>query len=219
MGDRLPPLNPVRTFVAASRHASFSKTAEAMNVTQAAVSRQIGVLEAYLGGRAVPPQQAQHLADPGPAATMPSGCRRRFNIISGATEDAMFETERDTLNIRVYTTFATLWLVPRLKAFRDLHPDLLFNVTTSAAAVDFDHENVDLAIQIGTPLATGGPVRAAVPAGGQAGLQPRPRGRSWHCGRRTILRGSRSLNRSIGGAIGAPGLRRPMCRAWICIAA
>lgn len=154
MVHRLPPLNPVRTFVAASKHASFSKAAEAMNVTQAAVSRQIGVLEAFLGVELFQRNKrnveltvaGQHYA---------TAMLKAFDIISNATEDAMFETERDTLNIRAYTTFASLWLIPRLAKFRALHPDLLFNLTTSAAPVDFEHENVDVAIQIGSPTELG----------------------------------------------------------------
>lgn len=156
---RLPPLNPLRTFVAASRHSSFSRAAEAMNVTQAAVSRQIAVLEAHLGvelfhrhKRSIELTRAgRHYAE---------AMRRAFDIISSGTEDITFETERDTLNIRAYATFATLWLVPRLARFRAAHPELLLNLTTSAAPVDFEHENVDIAIQIGLP--------------GEAGLRAEP---------------------------------------------
>ena len=150
MTRRLPPLNPLRTFVATARHESFSKAAEGMGVTQAAVSRQVAVLEAFLGVELFHRHKrnieltaiGRHYAD---------NMHKAFDIISGATEDVMFETDGDTLNIRVYTTFAMLWLIPRLHSFREAHPDLLINLTTSAAPVDFRHDHVDLAIQISTP--------------------------------------------------------------------
>lgn len=154
MVHRLPPLNPVRNFVAASQHASFSKAAEAMNVTQAAVSRQIGVLEAYLGVELFH-RNKRNIELTAAGRHYATSMQKAFDIISNATEDVMFETEHNTLNIRAYTTFASLWLIPRLKMFRALHPDLLFNLTTSAAPVDFEHENVDVAIQIGTPTEAG----------------------------------------------------------------
>lgn len=154
MINRLPPLNPVRNFVAASQYASFSQAAEAMNVTQAAVSRQIGVLEAYLGVELFH-RNKRNIELTAAGRHYAASMQRAFDIISSATEDVMFETEHNTLNIRAYTTFASLWLIPRLAAFRALHPGILFNLTTSAAPVDFEHENVDVAIQIGPPTEAG----------------------------------------------------------------
>ena len=49
MPRRLPPLNSLRAFEAAARHLSFTKAAEELFVTQAAISHQIKALEDYLG--------------------------------------------------------------------------------------------------------------------------------------------------------------------------
>ena len=49
MSKRLPPLNALRVFDSAARHLSFTKAAEELFVTQAAVSHQIKTLEEFLG--------------------------------------------------------------------------------------------------------------------------------------------------------------------------
>ena len=49
MGRRLPPLNALRAFEAAARHLSFTRAAQELNVTQAAISHQIKALEEHLG--------------------------------------------------------------------------------------------------------------------------------------------------------------------------
>jgi LysR family glycine cleavage system transcriptional activator len=49
MSRRLPPLNALRAFEAAARHLSFTKAAEELFVTQAAVSHQVKSLEEHLG--------------------------------------------------------------------------------------------------------------------------------------------------------------------------
>ncbi|AME28281.1 hypothetical protein AXG89_31135 (plasmid) [Burkholderia sp. PAMC 26561] len=50
MTRKLPPLNAVRAFEAAGRHVSFTKAATELNVTHGAVSRQVALLESWLGG-------------------------------------------------------------------------------------------------------------------------------------------------------------------------
>lgn len=47
--DRLPPLNAVRAFAAAARHASFTRAADELGVTHGAVSKQVRLLEDHLG--------------------------------------------------------------------------------------------------------------------------------------------------------------------------
>src|SRR5262245_38155188 len=49
MATRLPPLNALRVFEAAARHLSFTRAAQELNVTQAAVSHQVKALEDWLG--------------------------------------------------------------------------------------------------------------------------------------------------------------------------
>src|ERR1700704_1664716 len=74
--SRLPPLNAIKAFEAAARLGSFTRAADELNVTHGAVSRQIRLLEDWLGIRlflrtsrsAVPTQAGTELlAEAGPA--------------------------------------------------------------------------------------------------------------------------------------------------------
>ena len=49
MSRRLPPLNAIRAFEAAARHASFTRAAQELFVTQGAISRHVATLEKWLG--------------------------------------------------------------------------------------------------------------------------------------------------------------------------
>src|SRR5262245_64839 len=143
-----PALTSLRAFESVARQLSFTKAARELHVTPAAISHQIRNLERHLGvtlfrrtsrsivltehGR----QAAEHLHD---------GFER---IMRGV--DVLREHEREhTLTISSSGAFATRWLVPRLGSFSRRHPRVVVRLRTGAAAVDFDHDDVDVAIRFG----------------------------------------------------------------------
>src|SRR3546814_21034581 len=78
MARRLPPLNGLRVFEAAARHLSFTRAAQELHVTQAAVSHQIKALEAWLGVRLFRrPNRPLLLSDSGPRYVTPRSEDRR----------------------------------------------------------------------------------------------------------------------------------------------
>ncbi len=144
----LPSLNGLRAFEAAARHQSFTRAAEELNVTQTAVSHQIRTLEERLGlklfdrrGRALRLTEAAE-------DYLPS-VRSAFDELHDATERLVRRDGDATLTISTLTTFAAKWLVPRLGGFQDLHPEISIRITTSTASVDFDRDDVDVAIRYG----------------------------------------------------------------------
>ena len=144
----LPSLNGLRAFEAAARHLSFTQAAEELNVTQTAVSHQIRTLEERLGlklfdrrGRAVQLTKAAR-------KYLPS-VHSAFDELYDATERLMRRDGEATLTVSTLTTFAAKWLVPRLGGFQDLHPDVSIRITTSTASVDFDRDDIDVAIRYG----------------------------------------------------------------------
>ena len=144
----LPSLNGLRAFEAAARHKSFTRAAEELNVTQTAVSHQIKTLEERLGlklfdrrGRALRLTEA--------AKNYLPSVRSAFDELYDATERLIRRDGDATLTVSTLTSFAAKWLVPRLGGFQDLHPEISISITTSLASVDFDRDDVDVAIRYG----------------------------------------------------------------------
>jgi len=144
----LPPLNPVRAFVAAARHLSICRAADEMRVTPGAVSRQVKVLEEHLGIRLF-------RRSPSEIALTAEG-EQYFRAISPhldglaeATRTLVGRKGQDVVRIRAYTTFSVKWLIPRIASFNAQNPDTELRLTTLLDSVDFERENVDAAIRLG----------------------------------------------------------------------
>ena len=149
-----PPLNPLHVFEVASRLLSFTKAAEELNVTQSAVSRQIATLESYLNVLLF------HRGRDGISLTQAGEVYRKevgpaFARILAATNELKANKLADPLRLRVYTTFAARWLIPRLAAFKEKHPQIDIRMNTSAEPVDFSRDSADIAIQFGAGEWTG----------------------------------------------------------------
>jgi LysR family glycine cleavage system transcriptional activator len=141
-------LNALRAFEAAARHLSFTRAAEELRVTQAAVSHQVKALEQRLGialFRRLP--RSLHLTDEG-QALLPE-LRDAFDRLARAIDRLGERTERGRLTVSLLTTFALSWLVPRLPRFNQLHPAVDVCFITGLHLTDFLREDVDVAIRYG----------------------------------------------------------------------
>lgn len=148
--DRLPPLNALRAFEAAGRLKSIRKAAEELSVTAGAVSRQVQVLEAYLGTPLFRREARSSIL----TATGEQYLAEISDHLNGIREATMKLTgersqSRQVLKVRAYITFAMKWLIPRLSSFHEAHPTTEVRITASLEAVDFEHEDIDCAIRLG----------------------------------------------------------------------
>lgn len=150
MNRRLPPLNALRAFEAAARHLSFTKAADELHVTQAAVSHQIKALEEWLG---IPLfrrlNRALILTEAGQAYLPP--LRDALDLMASATERLFRKDSAGSLTISTMPSFAAKWLVMRLGRFQADHPELEVRLHTTAQIVDFAQQDVDVAIRFGRP--------------------------------------------------------------------
>ena len=148
MTQRIPPLNPLKVFETVARTENLTGAAHELHVTQSAVSRQISVLEAYLGVELLRRQRhGVSLTKVGRAYAeqiVPA-----FAMIANATEELLKDSSQDALRLLTYTTFAAKWLIPRLPDFHAKHPGIEVRLSTAVPDVDFDRDEVDMAIQFG----------------------------------------------------------------------
>lgn len=141
------PLSAIRIFEAAARLRSFTRAAEELNITQAAVSWQVKALEKRL-------DQPLFQRLPREVALTPSGERlsraasEALSILRSAVSD-LTETGEGVLAITTLQTLATQWLAPRLGAFQLAHPRLAVRLETAGRVIDLMRENIDVAIRSG----------------------------------------------------------------------
>ena len=149
MPRRIYPLNALRAFEASARHLSFVKASEELSVTPAAVSHQVKRLEEYLGIKLFRRlSRGLLLAESG--QLLLSELREVFLRLDKAMERVMDSDSRGTLTLSVAPTFAVLWLIPRLQKFYTLHPDIDVRISTSLGLVDFQRDDFDAAIRLGS---------------------------------------------------------------------
>jgi LysR family transcriptional regulator of beta-lactamase len=142
------PLKALRAFEASARHLSFTLAAQELNVTQAAVSQQVRMLEDRLGSmlfKRVPRGLA--LTDEG-RALLPV-LSDAFGRIEAVLKQFEGGRLREVLTVGVVGTFAVGWLMPRLKSFRDTHPFVELRLLTHNNLVDLAAEGLDFAIRFG----------------------------------------------------------------------
>ena len=148
MYKRLPPLNSLKVFESAARFLSFTKAANELFVTQAAISHQIKILEDFLGVELFKRKnRALELTEFGKAYYV--DITKILHRLVEATDKLLSLKSDKHLTISVPQTFGIQWLVPRLSEFNKLHPD----IEVRLKGVDQDEgllsQDIDIAIYYG----------------------------------------------------------------------
>ena len=130
-------LNGIRAFEAAARGGSFSAAANELNVTPAAISRLVRLLELRLGV-ALFERRANRLAATAAGRAYRAGLTPLFDALAALTDQIAAEARAKVLTVGVGPTFAIRWLIPRLAEFRRRHPDIEVRITTGGATRPFD---------------------------------------------------------------------------------
>ncbi|MEH6596441.1 MAG: transcriptional regulator GcvA [Colwellia polaris] len=148
MANRLPPLNAIRAFEASARQLSFTKAAEELFVTQAAISHQIKALEDNLGIKLfMRKNRSLLLTEEGQSYYL--DIKDVFNALHDATERLLARGEKGAITVSLQPSFAIQWLVPRLNTFNLLHPDIDVRIKAVDQPENSLTEDVDLAIYYG----------------------------------------------------------------------
>lgn len=149
MSGRLPPLPAVRAFEAAARHGGFQSAAHELHVTAGAIAHQIKQLETWLGlplfqrlprGVVLTPAGRQYAAALGPL----------LDSLAAVSEAVKRQGDERVVTVTSVPSLVARWLMPRLGALRERHPEIDMRVLASLHPVDFQREGVDVAIRLGT---------------------------------------------------------------------
>ncbi|VVE90355.1 LysR substrate-binding domain-containing protein [Pandoraea bronchicola] len=150
MARKIPSNSALLAFEAAARHGSFARAAEELARTEGAVSRQIGRLEAFLG-------VALFERVGNRVRLAPNGARYAVQvreILDRLERDSLYlmgqPIEGASIDIAASPTFATRWLIPRLKRFQNRHPNITVHIAERMepfllagsgfdAAIHFEH--------------------------------------------------------------------------------
>lgn len=145
---RLPPLRALVAFESAGRLCNFTRAAAELNVTQAAISYQVKLLEQALG-------EALFARHPSGLSLTLKGQRyyealhQAFQLVGEQTDELFGDGCRTRLVINAQPNFAMRWLVPRMPEFQRLHPRLEIVLTTSVEHHDFGRDGFDVRISYG----------------------------------------------------------------------
>ncbi len=147
MDYKLPPLNALKVFEAVARNLSFTKAAEELCITQGAASKQIRVLEEYLGfsffkkvhkGLILTKKAEEYYQNIYPAL---NSIRIATHLIGGK------HGKNNILNIDTLPSLSSYWLIPRLHSFKEKYPNIELNIVGGGGDVDFSRAKADVAIR------------------------------------------------------------------------
>jgi LysR family glycine cleavage system transcriptional activator len=144
----LPPLKSLQYFLVAGESKNFKQAAEQLNVTQAAVSQQIRSLEENLQEKLFERTNKQTMLTEKGRMLLPF-MQRAFSELSSGIQAMTGDQNPHVLRISTAHSFCSLWLIPRLQEFQQLHPEIMVQLTPSSELVDFKQSNIDLAIRMG----------------------------------------------------------------------
>jgi LysR family glycine cleavage system transcriptional activator len=147
MVRHMPSIQALVAFQAVARSRSFTKAGAQLCLTHGAISHRVKLLEAQLG-------VALFLRSAG-AVTLTDSGERLLEAVSAPLEaladacNTCRVMRRETIRVSVSPAFCEGWLLSRLTEFRSLHPDLDVDIRASYELVDFESDDVDLAIRYG----------------------------------------------------------------------
>ena len=142
----------LRIFHAVAEAGSFTHAGEALNLSQSAVSRQIGTLESGLGV-ALFHRHARGLilTEQGELLFQTTKEVAHKLVMTEAMLGESRERPRGPLKITTTVAFGSIWLTPRMKEFTELYPDIRVNLVLDESERDLSMREADVAIRMVPP--------------------------------------------------------------------
>ncbi len=143
-------IGPLRAFVCVAKHLNFRAAAEEMALTQSAVTRQIQTLEQDIG---VPlfMRNTRSVELTAAGAQLLQAVAPTLERMDSTVQAIRRSAGRKSVAVSTWASFASMWLIPRLEAFQNAHPDIDIRIDTADALIDMDNTDVDLALRYTHP--------------------------------------------------------------------
>ncbi|MCX4194873.1 LysR family transcriptional regulator [Methylobacterium organophilum] len=148
MRRKIPSTAALIAFEAAARHESFTRAADELALTQSAICRQIGGLEEFLG-LALFRRSRRGVKLTAAGQSYARRIATQLDAVERDTLSVMGQQGAMSLELAVVPTFGTQWLVPRLRHFQALHPEITVNLTNRTRPFLFADTEFDAAIYFG----------------------------------------------------------------------
>lgn len=148
MFTHLPPLPWLRAFEASARLGNFTRAAEELGLTPSAVSYQVRALEAELG-RKLFARQRRMLVLTLPGQNYLPVVTKAFSVIETGTAGIFGKHNPATLTLRGLSSFNVLWLMPRIGAFKQAHPEINLRILSASWSESGGRDPIDIDIRYG----------------------------------------------------------------------
>lgn len=145
----VPPIANLLAFEAVARRRSFALAAAELHLTASAISHQVARLESQLGMRLLE-RSAHGVRLSAAGEQYLSRVGGALAAITAATED-LRQGMSNSLYVHSAPSIASLWLMPRLRAFAEAHPDIALNLSAAHTHSDFALGQADIDIRYGVP--------------------------------------------------------------------
>ena len=145
----VPPVASLQAFEAVARRRSFAIAATELHLTASAISHQVARLESQLGVRLF--ERSAHGVRMSTAGELYlSRVSGALSAIAAATDD-LRQGVSNSLYVHSAPSLASLWLMPRLRAFAQAYPDISLNLSAAHTQSDFALGQADIDIRYGVP--------------------------------------------------------------------
>ena len=148
MRKQLPSLNALRAFEAAGRYLSYTRAAQDLHVTRAAVGHQVKALEDHLGVKLFRRLNRALVLTEAGRGLLP-GLQEVFYRLTGVMQEFYQRDTERPITVSVPPAFAGKWLLPKLDRFREQHPEIEFRIDATNRLVDLLHEGVEIGLRYG----------------------------------------------------------------------
>lgn len=155
-------MSALATFEAAARLSSFTNAAAELGVTQAAVSRQIRLLEDDLNTRLFV-RAHRRVVLTAAGAALASTVSSAFGSMAEMIETIRRPQAENAVQVGASLAFSHFWILPRLSAFRARHPEIKLKLIADDGITDLRRDRMDLAFRFGNPPFADGRSLASAP--------------------------------------------------------